>query len=140
MSTTFLIVNGDVVISSANGQPIEIADQDKLRQDLQENFTIEKRPNGFGAGLEELIGFVPDSEITFRVSVFDALQESIESMKNLQEEFNANVRPTNERISKIGYLNVTVGENDPTSFSIRVDVTTVDGDTITIAGSSQVIG
>lgn len=140
MSKTFLIRNGDVVMSSASGQPIEIADGDKLRQDLQENFTIEKRPSGFGAGLEDLVGFAPDNELEFKVDIFDALNDSIESMKSLQQEFNFNARPTNELISSIGYLNVSLLRNSKTDYLIRIDVNTVDGDTITLGGIASPFG
>ena len=140
MSRTFQIVNGDVVISSQSGQPIEIVDRPKLSQDLQELFTIEQKADGFGAGIEELVGFVAQNDITFRVAVFEALTNAIERMKNLQQRFNADARPTSELIAKIGYLNVQVFQNDGTAFSIRVDVTTVDGNTVTVAGQSQVIG
>jgi hypothetical protein len=140
MSKTFLIRNGDVVMSSASGQPIEIADNAKLKQDLQENFTIAKRPSGFGAGLEELVGFAPDNELEFKVDIFEALEESIEAMKSLQQEFNFNARPNDELISSVGYLNVDLLAGSKTDYLIRIDVNTVDGDTITLGGVASPFG
>ena len=143
MSITFKMNNGDWIISSATGRIVEIKDREKLSQDLVENFTLKKQPNGFGADLNSLIAIIPDSseldggDIFFKVSVFENITDSIEAIKNLQDQYVNPARPDSELIDRISNINVQNSTNDKTAYTIRVDLATVDGETVTISGTGQ---
>ena len=105
MSSTFLVVAGDWVVDSATGRPELVSDGAKLVQDIQENLTIFVQPNGFGAGLDGLLG-QPTDNFTFQLQVSQAVTAAITAQQNLQEQFLASQRPDTELINGITYLNV----------------------------------
>lgn len=127
MSQTLLISDGDAVISSANGRPITISDGTKLSQDVREFFTVAVQPNGFGSGLEELVGVVelgPD----ILVSIADRqITDGLDTFISLQQSEPRIQRPTNERVVSVTDLHVDVDSQDPTKFYFRANINTEAG-------------
>lgn len=132
MTVTFQITNGDVTIGSS-GQPNTIADNVKLRQDVQENLAIEIQANGFGAGLESLIGVLTD-EYAMRSEINQRVRKSIVAMQNLQDRYHRAQRPLNERIARVEQIIVTSVGDKKTTFLFKVDVRTVANTTETSTG------
>jgi hypothetical protein len=138
MSSTFLIQNGDVVKSASNSRPAMIANGQKLNQDLNEAANIRTQPNGFGFGLQDLIGQVSDT-ITLRSNVNRRIRDGIEAMKSLQGQYQSSQRPDNERLSRLTLVQVNplttgIGSVASTAFSFQFAVTTAAGDQLVSTG------
>lgn len=132
MTTTFLIKNGDVVYSSATGRPLMISGVTKTRQDLQEAGEIRTLANGFGFGLDDLIGQIGDA-VTTRVAISRKIRDGITAIMRLQQQFQRARRTPDELIAKLVRVVVTpiVRPNQSgtaaTAFAYRFDILTVSG-------------
>lgn len=135
MSTTLLIKDGDWVINSATGRPMTIKDGPKFKQDLACNFTTSTRFNGFGAGLEELIGVVPRDPSVFTIMADQRLRKSLTSMQFLQRQITVIPRPDNELIASIDAVYVVQDTGDPRVYKYFVSITTVQGQKLSAAGA-----
>ena len=136
MSQTFQMQNGDWVLS--RGRPVLVADRQKLEQDLQENLSIATQPNGFGAGLDALLG--NDTTLySFRSTVQQNIRASIVSMQRLQDQYLASVRPNTERILGISSLTVSPADlglgSAQTAYVFRLSVRPVQGTPLTTVGT-----
>lgn len=127
---TFLIQNGDIVIG-ASGQPTMVNASAKLRQDVQENLSIETQRDGFGAGLDGLIGVLGD-EFSLRAEVARRVRASIGVMIELQNRFHRAQRVTMERISRVKQILVTPVAGKKTTFLFKVDVVSIAGDSVAV--------
>lgn len=138
MTQTFQVANGDWVIDRRTGRPTLISDRPKLRQDLHECLTVETQPNGFGAGLDGLIGQDIDPA-GFRIDVQKSIRSAVVAMQRLQDQFLASKRNVEERIAGISALSVSGvnlgGGTARTGYAFRLAVRPVAGETITIAGT-----
>jgi hypothetical protein len=129
MTQTFQIVNGDVAISSSTGRPIMAAGKAKLRQDLQEAGTIEVQPNGFGFGLESVIGLVGDS-VSLKVEISRRIRNGITAMIRLQQQIQRAQRTSDEIIARLTRVAVApiirpgLSTTAATAFSFQYDVLT----------------
>jgi hypothetical protein len=137
MTTTIKIVNGDWVIDRRTGRPVTVADGEKLRQDVRENLTIARQPNGFGAGLEDIVGVVEDPFV-IRSLIQQRIRESTNTMQRLQDRTQRGQRPANERIQRIEKLDVyptTIGGgNVKTGFAFSLQVRSEAGTTAIVSG------
>lgn len=137
MTQTFRITNGDWTIDKRSGRPLLIADGDKLRQDLREDLTIERQPNGFGAGLEQIVGTVADA-FTILTLIQQRIQDSVTTMARLQDQTQRLQRPAAERIRNITRLNVYPvaqgGGALQTGYAFQLAVATVAGTTSSVSG------
>lgn len=127
MSNTFHISDGDVIISSNTGRPTLISDGKKLKQDLAEFFLIQVLPNGFGAGIDTMIGLVDVSPEVFVSMVNRQIREGFNAFLELQNADLRIPRPTNERLVAMTYLIVEKDKTDPTRFWFRANFSTEDG-------------
>lgn len=129
MTQTFQIVNGDVVLSSATGRPLMVTGNAKLRQDLQEAGTIETQPNGFGFGLQSIIGLVGDS-VSLKVEISRRIRDGITSMIRLQQQVQRAQRTSDEIIARLVRLVVApvirpgLSTTAATAFTFQYDVLT----------------
>lgn len=137
MSQTFLIKNGDVVISNMSGTTYMVTGRTALRQDLLENLSINTIYNGFGAGIPGLVGFVPLDPTPFTMAVDRMIRNSINTMMNLQQATLSIYRPTDEQITGISFLRVFQDPTDPRVYLYYVDVTTVAGPQMQVSGTVQ---
>jgi hypothetical protein len=103
MSQTFRIVNGDWVISPAGTTEL-VSDLPKLGQDFSELLTINPMPNGFGAGLESVIGTV-GVPTTIAAALDSRIRSAIQRWQVLQQRQRA-VRSLRERVAGIATLRV----------------------------------
>lgn len=127
MSTTFKISAGDITINNITGRPNTISDEQKLRQDISEFFTIYIQPNGFGAGLEQLIGVVEVSPAMFTSLAHKQIADGFNVFKFLQQSEPRIPRVVGERIAKISYLAVEADPSDPTRYFFRANIVTEKG-------------
>lgn len=66
---TFRVLGGDIILLDDGGVDL-VTGEEKLHQDIVECLLVGRRPNGYGAGMGDLIGSVGESvpaSITFRV-------------------------------------------------------------------------
>lgn len=131
MSITYLIQNGDIKIAPS-GRPNTIADGPKLKQDLVCDFTTQTRTNGFGAGLEDLVGIVPGDPMIFTLTADQHLKQSLLVMKALQASVP---RPDAERIASVDAVYVVQDDTDPRVYRYFVSVTTRQGQKFSAAGT-----
>jgi hypothetical protein len=139
VSTTLLIQDGDWVINPANGRPITISDRDKLRQDLREGLSIAIQPNGFGAGLDDLMGR-PTGVFQFRIEVQRRIRGFVLALQRIQDQFLPAQRPNTERIQAISSLlvqNVDLGAGAPakTGYMFQLKVRPVQGTNVSIGAT-----
>jgi len=130
VTTTLLIQNGDWVRDGSTGRPKTIADGDKLSQDLNEAFAIAVQPNGYGLGIDDIVGSVPASPTAFALDVQLRIARGISRLIGLQRQDRFNQRPLNERIVRIErfsahpYLVAGASTTDPTALYVSLSVRT----------------
>lgn len=127
MTTTFLIENGDVVVSAATGSPAMVADGTKLRQDLREMLSTEARRNNIGAGLESVIDGQPVDQFAVRSKITRRVRRAVETMQLLQTQHHRNQRPATERLRALVLLQVAPLEGSLTAYAFRAEFATADG-------------
>lgn len=129
MAQTLKITGGDWDAAPSTGRPILIEGRSKLKQDIAEFFTIQVLPNGFGTGLEQMIGLVEISQDMF-VSVID--KQIREGLNKFIDLIRADVRiprTAGERIVSMSNLKVSASPTDPTLYIFSVNIITEDGST-----------
>jgi hypothetical protein len=137
MSKTFLVQNSDIVYSSGR-RPQMIADGPKVRQDLLEMLSVNTLPDGFGAGIFQLLGQSPQlsggdyQNIEF--SIRDKLTSGTNRFVSLQKQSVTN-RPSTELIASILNLQVAQSTDDPTTYFWRIDWSTYDGQNRSLQGA-----
>jgi hypothetical protein len=127
MSQTLKIESGDVVIAGSTGRPVMTIDANKIRQDLTEFFTVEVLPNGFGAGLEQLIGVVEISPDVFVSLANRQIRDGFDTLKSLQSLDRRISRPPGERLLALSYLTVEKDPSNPTQYWVRANFVTEQG-------------
>jgi hypothetical protein len=132
MATTIKIENGDIVISSVSGRPVVISGSNKIRQELYEFFSINIQYNGFGSGLEQLIGLTTvDSNVI--ASLADRqIRDGIADFIAIQKADVLTNRTPDEIIVGITQVQVQQDRQDPTKYSFFVNVLTQSGTAIPI--------
>jgi hypothetical protein len=133
MSTTFKIQDGDFVDNSATGRPIMVSERDATKQSLGENLSINTLSNGFGAGIQGLVGTVPVDSTTMAMLVDSKIRNSITAMIQLQLQSNV-TRTSSEKLTGISFLKVVRDSADPRRYLYYLDVATVAGPAIRISG------
>lgn len=121
---TFKIVNGDVVYDTA-GQPKLVEDTEKLRQDWREVLSIETQENGYGAGLDSLMGELTNDTQrleSFQVMVHQKIIKAVERWKYLQRISRRGCRTNKELVNKIGTLRVWQDPTTPIVYRFRAGV------------------
>lgn len=133
MTSTFFIKDGDVVLDN-RGQPKLVADGPKLAQDLRECFAIETQTNGFGAGLESMIGLLGD-EFSLRAELGRKVNASMENLKALQNRTHKAARPPQERIARVKSVRVSSVADKKTTALFHVSVSTASNEVVSAGGA-----
>jgi hypothetical protein len=133
MSTTFKIQDGDFVDNSATGRPIMLMDRDAVKQSIGENLSIKTLSNGFGAGIQGLVGTIPVDDTTMTMMLDSKIRNSITAMISLQTQ-NDVTRTTTEKLTGISFLKVVQDTSDPRRYLYYLDVATVAGPAIRVSG------
>lgn len=107
-----------------------ISDNKKLRQDLAEMLSISVQPDGFGAGIVDIIGqdFEFDDGLSSNVefTLHDRLNSAAARFIVLQRQVVAN-KPITELISRVINIEAQQSDEDPTRYDWRIDFQTIDG-------------
>jgi|SRR5579872_922959 len=140
MSQTFLVQNGDV-IQTPQGQVailssptatngINLPQNQKIRQDLSEGLSVEIQPDGFGAGIVNMVGSNFESDDGSSSNIDFALRDRLTSFANrfiaLQKR-NVSNRPRNEIIAKVSNIETLQSQDDPTTYFWVIEFVTYDG-------------
>lgn len=145
MTRTIKIENGDWVMDRTTGRPVMLDASDgtntKVRQDLRECLSINPLTNGFGAGLDLLIGQDADP-YAMQASLQRAIRRAVVAMQRLQQQFQVSKRPASERIATIASLQVVPAgapgsASSKTSFSFKLAVLTVAGTSVNVGVQAQ---
>lgn len=140
VTRTILIESGDWAWDESTGRPKTVQDGPKVLQDLQECMTISVQSNGFGAGIEEVVGTVPASVPAAALDVQLRATRAVQRLAQLQRQAQFAQRPPAERVSRVdGFSARTVlaasGTSiDPTKIAIGIDVRTEAGETASLQG------
>ncbi len=127
MAQTFKIVDGDWVANPATGRPGLISGSAKLKQDISEFFTIQVLPNGFGSGLEQLVGVVEVSPDIFTSITDKQIREGLSVFVGLIRSNSTIPRTAGERIVGMSNLLVSADPTNPTTFIFSVNIITENG-------------
>jgi hypothetical protein len=104
-----------------------VSEAAKLDQDINEFFEVNTLPNGFGAGIERLIGLVSLSEDMFVTMTERQIREGLQQFIYLQQSNLAIPRSAKEKIVKVTSILIQRNPLDPTMFYFRVNFVTQDG-------------
>jgi len=146
MATTFKIVNGDVAMNTSSGRPKtignEIGNDDageaiaKTYQDLYRCLSLNSIRNRTTAGLQNLVGTVPQfGTSAIAVLVNRRIRDMFSAIIREQAK-RPNIRPKSERFSRISVLRVFPIAGSKTSFRFRLDVKTINADIVKISGAA----
>jgi hypothetical protein len=137
MTVTVRVVNGDVVLNRATGRPELIQDRPKLRQDVRQMLSQRTSPDGFGTGLDELIG-KPSDPFAIRAQISTRVRSGVRAMQSLQDRFHFASRTREERLVRVANLRVGLasqnGQLSRTTFTFRLDVLSAAGTNTLIGG------
>jgi len=124
--------NGDVVLDQSQ-TVVEVADREKLSQDLSENFSVSILDNGFGAGLIDLVGAVDGFDDGYASNIEFTLRErlegSIKRLMSLQRRNLSNMPPT-EIVTGVGLIDVQQDPTNPTTYRWKLSILTLAGEVI----------
>lgn len=132
---TFQIVNGDVVISDATGQPATLTDAQKLRQDLKCLMATAAAPDNIGAGLDDVINGDPTDEATVRALVSVRIRQAVQNMVTLAARYQRADRSALELLSRLQRLNVARVANSATDYNFQAEFISVNGAATTLSGT-----
>lgn len=134
MSGTPKITNGDISFGSVSpGQIDLIFDQEKAIQLAIHTISFNSRPDGKGAGLNELVGQT-NNPIFFRSRLNNSIRSSFSRVINDQYNTPQVTKTRRELIDAITNLVVTPSEDDPRDYDIELTVVLLDGQTFVING------
>lgn len=132
---TYKIVNGDVVRSTASGSLVFVEGLDKSRQAMARLLSL-NAPKG--AGLNQLVGSVPDSAAALSARVQRNIRQAFDARVDIEQRFRLSSRTPDERLSTITRMYVvpadTGGGNSKTGYAFRVDAVTASGATASTTG------
>ena len=137
MSQTLMIRDGDVTLSAISGQPNMVTGRNALRQELLENLSVNTIKNGFGAGINALVGFVPFDPAPFTMAIDRSIRNSINAMRTLQHTQISINRPLDEQIKAVTFLRVFQDTTDPRVYLYYVNVETMAGPQVQVSGTIQ---
>jgi hypothetical protein len=136
MAQTFLIQNGDWVVSSASGRPIVISGPEKTKQDIKEFFEIDIQPNGFGAGITSLVGMVAKTGSDMSGLIDRQITDGIAHFRSIQIADVNTPRTADERIFGVTNIRASQDRSDPTKYTFGANVVTESGKTIPVTFSN----
>lgn len=127
MANTLKIKNGDIMVSNHSGRPSLTTGTEKLVQDIVEFFTVNVTSYGFGAGLDELVGTVPDFQDMVIGLATRNIRSGINRYMDLQKSDPLMPLSLDERVTGISGLKVYQDPNDPTRYYFNVNIITASG-------------
>lgn len=134
MASTFRIADGDWLIDESLGRPILISGKNKIRQDFNELLSIDVQPYGFGAGIVDLIGQVPDNLLAIPFDVMRLINDAVVRWIGLQR-LQRSILTDEEVIVTLSFNQAVVDQTDQTTVRFRAAVTTRAGEDLARSGS-----
>jgi len=132
MAQTLKVKNGDIVTNAATGRFTLTTGSSKLSQDIQEFLSIHIQPNGFGAGIEQLVGIV-ESSIEMFTSITDRqIRDGLLTFIRLINQNPVIDRSPAEKIVGISSIQVGADPVDPTTFYFSINILTENGNATTV--------
>lgn len=138
MADTIKVVDGDIQISSASGRPSVVTGSMKLSQDIKEFFEVDVQPNGFGAGIERLVGLIQLSDDLFVTLVERQIKDGMDRFIYAQNANPNTPRTDAERIVNVTGVMIQRDPSDQTTFYFRANLITKDGKQQSITSSTRV--
>jgi len=137
MTYTFQVRNGDYVLSKATGRPARLSDRPKASQAMARLLGIEAP---MGAGIDELIGTVPESSFALSAEIQTNIRDAFARVVSIQSLNQVAQRNIYERLASIAAMFVrpaefVVGQTSKTGYVLKVDVLTVAGQTVNLTRS-----
>lgn len=144
MAFTFKIENGDVAMNLSNGRPKTVGNDlgendrgkaiEKTRQDLHRSLSLEAIRAGTTAGIQNLVGTVPQFGSSAIAVLVNRQIRSMFSAILREQGKRPDARPTSERFSSISLLRVFAESGSKTGFRFRLGVKTIDNTNIEVSG------
>lgn len=144
MATTFKVVNGDVTMNTSSGRPKtignDIGETDsgvssfKTKQDLHRCLSLVTLRNGTTAGLQGLIGTVPNFGASAIAVMVNRRIRSMFAAILREQNKRPSIRPNSEKFKSISVLRVFPSKDDKTGFRFRLGVRTVNRSVTEISG------
>ena len=134
MAISIYIKNGDWVLDEATGRPLTISGLAKTRQDFGEMLSLETQTNGFGAGISNLIGAVPENPQSVAFTIMSRISSAVERWINLQRRLRV-VLAKDETVAKLTFNQARVDDTDPTTVIFRAAINTIAGDEVARGGA-----
>ena len=137
MTYTFQVRNGDYVLSKSTGRPVRLGEQPKASQAMARLLGTEAP---VGAGIDSLIGTVPNSSFALSSEVQTNIRTAFARLLSIQRLNQAGARDIFERLASIANMFVqpaelTAGDISKTGYVLSVDVLTVAGETVNLQRS-----
>lgn len=134
MSSTIKIENGDWAINKINGRPLLVSDNKALEQNLSEFLSIDTQPNGFGAGLDQLIGLIPYGDAIVANFIDSKIADGLTIFVMLQQSEHRIIRSSVEMLSD-KFRSITLQLPDQTSYYVKIWIQTLANTGITTQAS-----
>jgi hypothetical protein len=130
MATTLKIKNGDIAVFGHSGRPILLSGADKLVQDMVEFFSVDVTRYGFGAGLNELVGTIPEFHDMVIGLATRSIRDGINRYMKLQRIDPTTPLSDDERVVGMDSLKVYQDPTDETRYFFTVNIVTASGNSI----------
>lgn len=134
MASTFRIADGDWLVDESLGRPMLISGKAKTKQDFNELLAIEVQPYGFGAGIVDLIGQVPDNLLAIPFDVMRLVNDAVTRWIGLQRR-QRSILTDEEVIVTLSFNQAVVDQTDQTTIRFRAAITTRAGEEFARSGS-----
>lgn len=142
MTTTLKVYNGDVLLNQSNGQYEFMSDKVKLSQDVRCLLLIEPQTdNGFGAGLDSMIGELPSDELgpdNINFELGFRLRSAFKQMKSLQRLVQFGQRPLNELVDRIILVRASPDRIDRTMYRFIVSISNLANQVVRLGGKINI--
>lgn len=134
MSAGIKVTNGDISFGSESpGQIDLIFDQEKAIQLAIHTISFNSRPDGKGAGLNELVGQA-NNPIFFRSILNNSIRSSFDRVISDQYNTPQVSKTRRELIDSISNLVVAPSADDPRDYDLEITVILLNGEENTITG------
>jgi len=133
MSVAPKITNGDISFDPQSKRIDIVFNEEKAIQTAIHTITFNRRRDGKGAGINELVG-VSGNSLFFQARINNSIESSFEIVIN--DQFNTPVvtKTRKELISEVRDLIIEQSVDDPRNYNIELTVVLLDGQTFTLNG------
>lgn len=133
MSVAPKITNGDISFLPGDRKIEVVANEEKAVQLSVHTISFDRRTDGKGAGLRELVGRAKNS--TFLRSVInESVKTAFGNVIEDQYRTPSVLKTRKELIEEVRDLFITRSEEDPRNYDIELTVVLLDGQTFSISG------